>query len=494
MLAVLAIAALLAALYAWTDTLPRRRARVGPPPLDDHARAFPADFLLGTATSDHQIEHQQRDDWTAFEEAARAAGRGGRTTPGRPLAGHVHGVDTVAREVLTKKADWDARFDRDLDLMKSMGIGAHRFSLSWARLFPDDTPEPDPAGVAFYDRVIDAHLVRGIVPFVTLHHFAQPQWFSAAGGFEAPGAAAAFDRYVRAVAARFGDRVTRWCTFNEPMVYVYLGYMDGLFPPGQRRRDPRSVVPIMAALLRAHAAAYTVLHDDATARGKTCEVGLAHHFRVFEPMRDWAPLDRFATAMVQRSFLWAFTDALHTGVLRPPLGPRVSVPEARGTQDYFGLNYYGVFYVQTDAFAPLGFDIVPSDPRVDDLVSDLGWASDAEGFRLVMHDVARRYGLPIQVLENGIADADVDDRRRRRFIVEHLRELLRTIDEGVDVRGYFHWSFLDNFEWAEGFSPRFGLVKVDYDDGFARSVRGGGRLYQQVCEARALASSVEGES
>ena len=489
------LAALLAAaaLYglSWAAPLPRRRRAAKTPPAPP-TTAFPPGFLFGVATSDHQIEHAQDDDWTAWEQAARAGGRGAHVAPGRPLPGHVHGVDRVAPEVLRRKTDWDERFASDLDLLAGMGANAHRLSFSWARLFPRaDMDAPDPVGVAFYDRVVDAHLQRGIEPVVTLHHFANPAWL--ARGVENEDAPARFAVFARAVAERFGDRVKTWCTINEPMVVVALGYMDGVFPPGERRRDPRALASVVVALLRMHAAAYRALHDVASARGRPCAVGLAHHFRVFEPLRDWAPVDRIAAWGVQRAFLWDFLDALRDGVYRPLLVPAVDLPDVKGTQDYLGVNYYGRFYVRTDVLGRLGFEIVPHDPRVDVDVSDVGWASDPEGFRLLLQDLRARYGLPVHVMENGIADADDDDARRRRFLVAHVDEMLRAIEAGVDVRGYFHWSFLDNFEWAEGFDPRFGLVKVDYERGFARSRRTGASVFERIARARRVDDALREE-
>ncbi|MDW8282883.1 MAG: glycoside hydrolase family 1 protein [Myxococcales bacterium] len=453
-----------------------------PPPY-----VFPRDFLFGAATAGHQIERAQPSDWTAFEQEVMRTGRFGTLGTGRPKPGHIHDLGRWPDEVRRAKTNHDALYAQDLALAAQMGHNAYRFSLEWARLFPkEQMEEADPQGVAYYHGLLDAMERAGLTPSATLFHFASPQWLwqerGGRRGWERDDALRHFERYLRAVAKHFGGRISHYCTLNEPMVYVYNGYLEGVFPPGERRGDPSQVAGVVAQLLRAHALAYRILKEDASRRGRSIAVGFTQHTRAFHPYRNWAPLDRLTASLIEQAFIWDFVDAVHTGTLRMTgTQQRQEIPGLKGTQDYLGINYYGRFYVKTSILHPLRFEILmhdpddPSEPR-----SDLGWAEYPRGLLEVLAEAQRRYQLPLYVLENGVADAADDDRRRQRYLVAHLRELWLARQRGIDVRGYFHWSLIDNFEWAEGFGPRFGLIRVDYQDGFRRVPRPSADLYRRI--------------
>jgi beta-glucosidase len=260
-----------------------------------------------------------------------------------------------------------------------------------------------------------------------------------------------------------------------------------MFPPGERRGGPKEVFELTAQLLRLHAAAW---HEIKLAF-PTAKVGIAHHIRHFIPWRKWWPLDGVAAVLVDQAFTLDFLDAIETGVFSAAMtGLTVTIPGLKGTQDYVGLNYYGRFYVKTQMAMPF-FTIVPHDENEPgEEKNDLGWAIDETSFVPELVRFARRYGKPVYILENGIADNHDDDVRRQSFIVRHARAVWQAIDKGADVRGFFFWSLVDNFEWAEGFDPRFGLLKVNYDDGGRRSPRPSAAVYRQIAAENAISSEL----
>ncbi|MDP2340738.1 MAG: glycoside hydrolase family 1 protein [Deltaproteobacteria bacterium] len=456
--------------------------------------AFPPGFFWGAATSDHQIERAQNDDWTHFERKVHKEGKQDRRADGNVTAGHIAGFGKIPVEWIDTKCDFDTHFASDLAACKGMGHNAHRFSISWARLFPRaGMTEADPAGVAFYAAIFDELEKNGLQPFVTLFHFASPQWLwegaDKAGkrGLEREDAIEAFAIFTRAVVKNFGSRIKFWCTLNEPMVWAYLGYLDGMFPPGEKRAGgPKEVFDVVAQLLRMHAAAW----KEIKAGDVLAQVGIAHHIRHFIPWRKWWPFDGLTALLVDQAFMLDFTDAIETGTLSGTLtGRSVTIPGLAGTYDYVGLNYYGRFYVK--AVLPGGFTIIPHDENEPgEEKNDLGWAIDETSFTPELVRFYKRYRKPLYILENGIADNHDDDVRRQNFIVRHARAMWQAIEDGADVRGFFFWSLVDNFEWAEGFDPRFGLLKVDYTKGGARTPRPSADVYRQIASSNGIPVSL----
>ena len=470
-----------------------RSANREPPPY-----RFPADFLWGTATAAYQIEGTQNDDWAAFEQDVIQHRRFEQLAPGKPRPGHIHRLGDYSEEIRQKKTDFDSRIEDDLAMAAAMGHQAYRFSISWARLFPSPAhTEPDPAGLAYYQRIFAA-LARGrMTAVVTLFHFTSPAWLwqERAGrrGWERPDALFHWERFVRAVLHHFGEHMPIVCTLNEPMVYAYAGYLDGTFPPLEKRSGPKELVPVVAQLLRAHALSYRLLKEDAARRGKPVSVGIAQHVRTFAPLRNHNPLDRVTAMLIEQAFVWDFLDAIHSGVLRSKvMNVELAIPGLSGTQDFVGLNYYGRFYVKSSWRNPTKFEVLMHDPAQagSDRPNELGWASYPQGFQEALCEAHNRYYLPIYVLENGTADSKDNDVDRQRLLVEHLRELYLARLQGADVRGYFHWSLIDNFEWAEGFTARFGLIKVDYQNNFQRAPRASAALYTRIIEQSGLDSEL----
>jgi beta-glucosidase len=423
-------------------------------------------FLWGSATAAHQVEGgNTASDWWAWEEMGRANGESSDDGPNH----------------------WE-HYEADFDRAQSDGMNAYRMGIEWAKLFPTresfDTLTPDPAAVAHYHDVLRALRDRDMVPMVTLHHFVSPIWWSdprapeemrKTMGWASETAPADFERLARWAAEEYGAEVDLWITINEPLVNVIAGYGLAQFPPGLTYDpDEDLLVRVTIAQVFAHAKGYDALHEydtmDADGDGEAALVSIAHHMRVFfgdRPCieRDWAAAERLRYLNNQ-----VFLDAIVRGDLDRNAdgdydddGDMRAHPEIVGRADFIGLNYYGLSLVNGEIRLS---DLLPGIPQIIDRrtelpKSDLEWAIYPGGFRTVL-DEAAAYGLPIYVTENGVADAG--GVLRSRFLVEHLHVLATAIAEGIDVRGYFHWSLMDNFEWAEGFCPRFGLYRVDYDD------------------------------
>jgi beta-glucosidase len=394
---------------------------------DNGPLRFPEGFLWGAATSAHQVEGgNTNNDWWAFEQA------------GKIRCGEVSG----------DACDHYRRFASDFDIARDLGHNAHRLSVEWSRV----EPQPgvyDEAELAHYEAVIDALLERGIAPCVTLHHFTSPVWLAARGGWESDEAVPRFVQFAARVVDLLGSKVHTWITLNEPMNYTYLGYVIGYWPP--QRRSWLAAYRVAHHLVRAHCAVYTLIHD--TVPGS--RVGIAANVSVFRPHTPFSPIER----VLVRPVTWLVNEWFFDNI--------------RERQDFIGLQYYTAVTVRQ----LLAGDHWHAEDACD-RTSDLGWEIRPEGIAEVAMHAWRRYGKPILITENGIADAS--DRLRTSFIRDHLVQLYRAISQGADVRGYFYWSLLDNFEWREGFFPRFGLVEVDYETQ-DRRVRDSARWMEQVC-------------
>lgn len=429
-----------------------------------------AGFLWGAATSAHQIEgYNDRSDWWAWEAAGNIAG----------------GVGSGAA------CDHWNRADADLSLASSLGLNSYRFSVEWAKIEPEQGRWNENA-FRWYETLLDHCEAKGLLPMLTLHHFTLPKWVADRGGFTNPESITWFSRYVTRVLERLGPRVPLWCTFNEPMVLALGSYLGGFMPPAVK--DPASVSRASVNMFQAHAAAYRALHTRISHRtgpwrDVSLQVGIAHNMLDFLPDRWWHPIERSLAYVVSdyynRRWLKAITGSKQSFGL-PGLVPRAPTRTrlAKPTADFIGVNYYTKAYLRwrpRDASegsvsgVPLGVAFA----RRNEEQTDVGWSIHPEGFRRVLLQAAS-YGLPIYVTENGCADRN--DRLRSRYLQLHLREVARLIAEGEKIRGYYYWSLLDNFEWKEGFGPRFGLVRVDYGT-FEREPRKSADLYRRIIDA-----------
>jgi beta-glucosidase len=400
---------------------------------------FPPSFLFGTATSATQIEgHCDTSDWHAFAKQ-----------PGRIKHGDTPDV----------ACDSWHRWRDDVALQKSLAMGAYRLGVEWARIEPQPGTIDRPA-LDEYREMLGALRDAGIEPMVTLHHFTLPQWLAKQGGVLAADFPARLASFARIIVGALGDLCRLWITVNEPNILAAHSYLLGVWPPAMK--SPAAAWRAQGRLLQAHDAAYRALKE---ARGDAM-VGVAHHLRAIEPERPRSFRDRAATAVYRR----VFNDRFAAAACR------------HGTQDFLGINYYSRDVVRFsrrhagELFVQRG---VPQGAEV----SDLGWEIYPEGLGHVVRTWAKRSGLPVYITENGIADRRDD--RRGSFLERHLAQLEQALADGVDVRGYFHWSLLDNFEWAEGYEPRFGLFEVDFATG-ERTTRPSARVYARIARARSV--------
>src|SRR5271169_165316 len=417
---------------------------------------FPRGFLWGVSTSAHQVEGDNlNNQWSAWE-----------------AAGRIKSGDRCGRA-----CDWWSNAERDFDLAQEMGINALRISVEWSRIEPQPGTWDQPA-LERYREILRGLHQRGIRPVVSLHHFTHPLWFEAMQGFLAAEAPALFERFTRRVVNTLGDLCQDWVTFNEPNVYCAMGYAVGLFPPG-RRGELFTSMKVLAGILRAHGRAYWAIHE-LQPHGN---VGWAHNYVVFEPLRPGLPPDRWIAALHHSLFNDSFVRVIAEGTL--PLGFGMvagDLSEARGTCDFFGLNVYGRLYVCFDPRKPsqlFGNIFVPDDVPQGDSGTEGPLAEAYPGALKIAAEYAARLGKPIYILENGVPDAQ--DRIRPWLLVNALNELHTALRDGIDIRGYFHWTLTDNFEWNDGWRLRFGLVELDPATQ-RRTMRESGRLFATIAK------------
>jgi len=488
-----ALAAAAAGLYLAT---PGRDSLTATPAATVGALRFPPGFYWGAAISGHQAESQQPSDWTAFEEDVMRERRfASGEAYGTTVPGHIRDFGRWSETVRRDKAGFETHYAEDLAAAAGMGLNAVRISIEWARLFPRaGMTEPAPEGIAYYQRVLAEMKARRLTPFVTLFHYVAPRWFfepDARGrrGWERADALEHWGRFVAAVAEHFVPDVEQWCTLNEPMVYLYSGYIDGVYPPLEHRADAAAAADVYAALLAAHALAYRTLHRVADERHARANVGVTQAAQAFAPLRNWHPADRAIAALVTQAWNWDFLDAIRTGRLRIAASDvDRAIPGLAGTQDYVGINYYTRVYIRGDLAHPTAPAVLYRDPaHPEEPVNDMGWTIYPHGLYTVLTEAAGRYGKPLFILENGTADRALDDVVRQRYLAAHVREAWLAIHQGgADVRAYVQWSLIDNFEWVDGFGPRLGLIAVDYEHDFARTPRASVALYGEIARSNSL--------
>jgi beta-glucosidase len=412
------------------------------PTATDGSFRFPTGFLWGAATSAHQVEGDNRaNDWWPFEQSGRLPFQSG---------------DACRHHAL---------FERDLDLARSWGHNAHRFSIEWSRIEPRQGAW-DLAAIEHYREVIEALRARGMEPVVTLHHFTNPAWFADAGGWPVRRNVRYFARYVEFVAAHLGDRVRWWLTINEPTVYAKNAFVAGNWPPC-RRNDWPAAWRAVRNMGHAHQLAYGILHR----QHPDALVGFAHSAPLVAPKQPARVADR-AVASLRDLIL-----------NRVPL--RLMGGASGKWFEFVGLNYYCrtlVHWQPSGTAALFGRDWLEDDQGEPRAFSDIGWEIYPAGLKRQLARFAR-YGVPVLITENGLATTD--EQLRLEFLRSHLRSLAEAVAAGVPVAGYLYWSLMDNYEWSSGTAPRFGLAATDFATQ-ERSPRPAAAYFADVCKSNAL--------
>jgi len=418
---------------------------------------FPKGFLWGTATAAHQVEGQsENNNWYAWENE-----------PGRIHQGQKAGL----------ACDWwNGCWKEDLENAARDGQNAHRFSIAWSRVQPTATDWDESAIEKYRDMIQGMHKL-GLEPMLTLHHFTEPLWIYENGGWENPETIDHFESFVRFVVDALRDLVNMWVTINEPAVYTVGGYLGGGFPPG--KNDLGKAYNVLSNLVKGHAAAYHAIHDIQP----DAKVGIAKQYRAMAPSRPWYPPDRWITRFSSSSFNDAFMGPIIDGQFKFSF-KKENIPQAIGTQDFIGINYYSQDQIR---FKPLAFDAVFQERhyRPDAKLSGTGFiASVPDGMHAALK-WAHQFNLPIYITENGVEDAQ--DIMRPAYLLEHLRKVWGAANSNWQVKGYFHWSQVDNFEWERGWSQRFGLWGIDPETQ-ERTHTKSAELYGAICKENGISS------
>ena len=420
--------------------------------------AFPRDFLWGTATSAYQIEGAVREDgrspsiWDVFA-----------ATPGKTYQGDTGEIAT----------DHYHHMEADVALMARLGIGAYRFSIAWPRVIPEGTGWINARGLDFYDRLVDTLLAAGIQPAITLYHWDLPIALYERGGWLSRDTAAAFADYAEVVARRLGDRAHTWITLNEPWCVAYLGYENGEHAPGLH--DKQAAVTVAHNLLLAHGLAVPRLR----AAVEAARVGITLDFSPVyaadsrpETTQAVNWLDAFKNHwFADPIFRGRYPDGLFQGMEVQPPDIQAGDMECIATPvDFLGVNYYSRTLARGRAGAEGQAAVEPVSSVPGALYTEMGWEVFPQGLTDLLVQLNRDYAPPaLIVTENGAAFVDewngdgvVHDAQRQAYLAQHFEALARALQQGAPVTGYYLWSLTDNFEWAQGYSKRFGIVYVDY--------------------------------
>lgn len=415
--------------------------------------SFPQDFLWGVSTAAHQIEGNcTNNNWFRWEHSVDPS-----SGKSRIFNGHKSG----------KACDHWNRYKEDTMLIKDLGCNAYRFSVEWSKIEPKQGLY-DSNVIKHYHDEIDLLLKNGIVPMITLHHFTHPLWFEDLGNWEKEENIKYFIAFAERVYEEFSGKVKFWCTINEPTVFAMVGWLQGTFPPGKTEGDMiwnsmDKAVNVVQNLMIAHVQVYKHLK----AIDPQPQIGIVHNIFHMRPCRRWNPFD-YVVGMVadylQNDMVIQF---FRTGNFKwhiPLIGKKfhIRIPEAPKCFDFFGLNFYSHIHMKVvlDPKDPVQSQASPVEEKLS-VMTDMEYPIYAEGIYIALKRLSSAFpGVPIYVTENGVADKD--DSMRKLFTKRYFYAISRAISEGVNLKGYFYWTLMDNFEWAFGFDMRFGLYYVDY--------------------------------
>jgi beta-glucosidase len=440
--------------------------------IDTTQTHFPKDFIWGTATAAHQIEgNNENTNWGEWEKDAS------RIKDGSNAKIAVDGWN-LAKE--------------DIKLMKDLGVTSYRFSLAWNKIEPEKG-KFDENALRHYDELIDELESNRIEPMITLHHFTHPLWFERLGGFEKEENIKHFVEFSKLVFTRWHDRVRYWVTLNEPNVFVINGYFNTVFPPG--KSDSKLGAEVLKNMLKAHVEVYKTLKavnrpssvvsseknegQMTNDKGQNVQIGLAVSIFQFEPYRRWHLGDWEIARISSDTFNESVLGFFRTGTMNfyVPFDVNLTYTDSEAPQniDFIGVNYYSHYAYKFD------FDFKKATQSLaveGETMTDMPYTIYPEGIYRAIRDVST-LKKPIIITENGISDAKDD--RRANYINQSLYAVSKAIDDGYDVRGYYYWSLMDNFEWAEGYTQKFGLYEVNLQTQ-ERKLREGSKAFVEVIE------------
>jgi beta-glucosidase len=437
---------------------------------------FPKKFVWGAATSSFQIEGATTTDgrglsiWDTF---AATPGKTRNGDTGEPGCDHYN------------------RYKGDLDLMKELNLEAYRFSTAWSRVLPTGRGQVNEKGMGFYERLVDGLLERDITPWLTLYHWDLPQALEDTGGWASRDTVHAFEEYTHLMSERLGDRVKHWITHNEPWCTAYLGYQIGYFAPGIK--NPKTALQVSHHLLLSHGLSVPIIRENAKAAQVGITLNLSPVHAASEASEDQAAAKRldglsnrwYLDPLYGRGYPQDILDLHDESAPDVATGDlaKIAIPT-----DFIGVNYYMCNLVKHNPAAENGLEYVKSD--LDR--TDFDWEIYPEG----LTELAVRLGTDYQakevyITENGscyddaMIDGQVNDEKRRKYLELHLQASSEAVKQGAPLMGYFAWSLMDNFEWAEGYSRRFGLVHVDFETQL-RTIKSSGKFYQQFLKGGVL--------
>ncbi|MBS1987736.1 glycoside hydrolase family 1 protein [Candidatus Dependentiae bacterium] len=434
--------------------------------------------LMGVAWAEFQNSGDTLKDcqWNAWQNFKR---EGSPTIHGEQMSG--------------KACDHWNRYAEDIKLVKDLGFNACRFSLDWSMIEPEQG-QFNQAALDHYHAEIDEMLKHNITPMVTMHHFVHPQWFEELGAFEKLENITIFQSFCVKIFQEFNGKVKLWCTINEPAPFIFQGYINKAFPPGIC--DLQKAGEVLRNMLIAHVQVYRTLK--AMPGGQQAHIGLVHQYLTFEPYNTWNIIEAAPTFFLNYVFNDVILNFLKTGEFSfkipwlVPVVANVSVTDdvhilfskleldRQPYFDFIGLNFYSRVVIQQLAWNVLSEGAVVPSCKDGEVMTDMPYPMYAQGLYEAICNVAQ-FGVPIYITENGIADAKDD--RREIFFRDYLSALSKALEDGYDVRGWFYWSLMDNFEWNDGFTPRFGLYHVDFDTQ-ARTLRPSVAWLQSLLQQR----------
>lgn len=410
--------------------------------MKNNKNLFGANFLWGASTASHQVEGGNHNQWSVWEleNAKDLASSAKERLDWLPDWDRVKFMAEDPNNYISGRGvDHYKRYEQDFDIAQKLNLNSFRFGIEWARLEPKEG-EWDQKEIEHFRKYIQELKKRNIEPIMNIWHWTNPVWFEEKGGFTKRENIKCFEKFVHRIAKEFGNEINYVITLNEPNVYMSHSYGIGWWPPQQKKWH--RALWVYYNLSVAHKRAYRILKH----KNKRLMIGIAPQLANIQPKRPQNPIDYISTKWMMYFWNWWFLNRI------------------RKYQDFIGFNYYFTDYYK---------NLRAENPDVPK--NDLGWYMEPEGLHPLLVRVWSQYRKPIIITENGVADRD--DKYRRWWIEQSIIAMERAISEGVHIAGYLHWSLLDNFEWAYGWWPKFGLVSVDRENGMKREIRSSAKWY-----------------